>query len=384
MVQVGDLSILPMIRYVLTLDADTTVPRDSVHRLTGIFAHPLNQAEFDPQTGALVDGYSILQPRVQVRPTVANRSIFTRVYSGDTTLDLYTRAVSDVYQDLFSEGSYVGKGMYDVAAFERSLEGRVPDNMLLSHDLFEGIHGRCGLVTDVVLFEDFPQHYVSYTHRFHRWVRGDWQLLPWLMPRVPHRVQGNIPNELSILDRWKIIDNLRRSLTTPAILALIIGGWLALPGFNLIWIVMALSTYILAIVFGFISALRARQTDQYPETTARPVQQAALRSLFQIVFLPNEAFISLDAITTTLVRMTITRRRLLQWVTAAHTVNVFGKELKSPYRLERNDNGSNSFHFSICAAGISQPTCLVDCPAIFVRLAAVALRSGADQQPFYL
>ncbi|MGZ9224224.1 MAG: GH36-type glycosyl hydrolase domain-containing protein, partial [Anaerolineales bacterium] len=327
-VQVGDLSILPTIRYVLTLDADTTVPRDSVHRLTGILAHPLNQAEFDPQTGALVDGYTILQPRVQVRPTVANQSIFTRVYSGDTTLDLYTRAVSDVYQDLFGEGSYVGKGMYDVAAFERSLEGRVPDNMLLSHDLFEGIHGRCGLVTDVVLFEDFPSHYVSYTHRLHRWVRGDWQLLPWLMPRVPHRIHGKIPSDFSTLDRWKIFDNLRRSLTSPSILALIIGGWLVLPGFSLAWIALALSTHILATAFGLISALRASQTDQYPETTARPVQQAALRSLFQLVFLPNEAFIALDAIATTIVRMTITHRRLLQWVTAAHTVHVFGKDLK--------------------------------------------------------
>ncbi|HET9589898.1 MAG TPA: glucoamylase family protein [Anaerolineales bacterium] len=327
-VRVGDLSVLPAIRYVLTLDADTTVPRDSVHHLTGIFAHPLNQAEFDPETGAVVDGYTILQPRVQVRPTVANRSIFARVYSGDTTLDLYTRAVSDVYQDLFGEGSYVGKGMYDVEAFERSLEDRIPDNMLLSHDLFEGIHGRCGLVTDVVLFEDFPPHYLSYTLRLHRWVRGDWQLLPWLMPRVPHRTRGRVRGELSTRDRWKIFDNLRRSLTSPAILVLLIGGWLVLSGIGLVWTLVALSTYILAVVFGFIAAMRAQQTEQFPETTARPIQQAFLRSLFQVIFLPHEALVSLDAIATTLVRMTITRKRLLQWVTAAHTVQVFGKELR--------------------------------------------------------
>ncbi|HEX6270207.1 MAG TPA: glucoamylase family protein [Anaerolineales bacterium] len=328
LLQAGDLSILPNIRYVLTLDADTMVPRDSVHRLTGMLAHPLNQAEFDPETGAVTDGYTIIQPRVQVKPTIANRSLFARIYSGDTTLDLYTRAVSDVYQDLFGEGSYVGKGMYDVAAFERSLEDRVPDNMLLSHDLFEGIHGRCGLATNVVLFEDYPPHYISYTHRLHRWIRGDWQLLPWLMPRVPHRIMGTSPTDLSTLDRWKLFDNLRRSLTGPAILALMIGGWLALPGPGWVWISLALSTYILAGVFGFISALRASRTDQYPETTSRPVQQAALRSLFQIIFLPHEGLIALDAIATTLVRMIITRKRMLQWVTAAHTVHVFGKDLK--------------------------------------------------------
>ncbi|MEW6401113.1 MAG: glucoamylase family protein [Chloroflexota bacterium] len=326
--QIGDLENLPTIRYVVTLDADTVLPRDSVQRLAGILAHPLNQAEFDPETGVLVDGYTVLQPRVQVRPEVTNRSLFTRVYSGDTTLDLYTRAVSDVYQDLFGEGSYVGKGIYDVDAFERSLKDRVPDNMLLSHDLFEGILGGCGLVTNVVFFEDYPAHYLSYAHRLHRWIRGDWQLLPWLMPSVPHRVHGRIPTDLSRLDQWKVMDNLRRSLTNPTILALLIGAWLFLPGTALVWMLFALSTFILSIIFGVVSAMRARKTDQFPETTSRPIQQAALRTLFQVIFLPHEALIALDAIATTLVRMFFTHRRLLQWVTAAHTVNVFGRELK--------------------------------------------------------
>jgi cyclic beta-1,2-glucan synthetase len=327
-VQTGDLDFLPRIRYVLTLDADTLLPRESVRRLTGIFAHPLNQAEFDPQTGVLVDGYTILQPRVQVKPTIANRSLFTRVYSGDTTFDLYTRAVSDVYQDLFGEGSYVGKGIYDVKAFEHSLKDRVPDNTLLSHDLFEGILGRCGLATNVILFEDFPSHYISYTHRRHRWIRGDWQLLPWLMPEIPHRTRDKMHSDLSALDRWKLFDNLRRSLTSPAILALIFGGWLFLPGMSWFWIALALFPYLLSTVFGIIAVLRARREDQYPEATSRPVQQAVLRSLLQIVFLPHEAIIALDAIATTFVRMAITHKRLLQWVTAAHTVSIFGRDLK--------------------------------------------------------
>lgn len=327
-VQSGDLSFLPTVRYVVTLDADTTLPRDCVRQLAGILAHPLNQAEFDPETGVLIDGYTVIQPRVQVRPSVANHSIFSRVYSGDITLDLYTRAMSDVYQDLFGEGSYIGKGIYDVAAFERCLADRVPDNMLLSHDLFEGIHGRCGLATNVILYEDYPTHYLTYASRLHRWVRGDWQLLPWLMPHIPHRVSGKIPNDLSALDRWKIIDNLRRSLIGPAALALLLGGWFFLPGFSWIWTVMALSNFAFSIVAGVIAALGARGTDQYLETTARPVQQAGLRALFEIIFLPHESLIIIDAITTTLIRLIITRKRLLQWVTTAHTVNVFGKELK--------------------------------------------------------
>ena len=327
-IQCGDLSVLSAIRYVVTLDADTVMPRDCVRQLAGILAHPLNQAEFDPETGVLIDGYTVIQPRVQVRPNVANRSTFTRVYSGDMTLDLYTRAISDVYQDLFGEGSYMGKGIYDVAAFERCLKDRVPDNTLLSHDLFEGIYGRCGLATNVTLFEDYPAHYLSYSNRLHRWIRGDWQLLPWLMPRVPHRVSGKVPNELSTLDRWKIIDNLRRSLVVPASLALILGSWFFLPGFSLIWTLLAVSAFAFPVVTGLISALRARGTDQYPETTARPVQQAAWRALFEIIFLLHESLIIADAIASTLVRLTVTRKRLLQWVTAAHTVNIFGRELK--------------------------------------------------------
>jgi cyclic beta-1,2-glucan synthetase len=327
-VQSGDLSILPTIRYVVTLDADTTMPRDCVRQLAGILAHPLNQADFDPETGTLVDGYTVIQPRVQVRPGVANYSLFSRVYSGDITLDLYTRAVSDVYQDLFGEGSYIGKGIYDVAAFERCLNDRVPDNMLLSHDLFEGIHGRCGLATNVMLYEDYPTHYLTYAYRLHRWIRGDWQLLPWLMPHVPHKANGKIPNKLSVLDRWKIIDNLRRSLVNPATLVFILGGWFFLPGPSLIWMALALSTFAFSVVAGAITALRAQGTDQYPETTARPIQQAALRALFEIIFLPHETLIIVDAIVTTLVRLTITRKRLLQWVTAAHTINIFGRELK--------------------------------------------------------
>lgn len=323
----GDLSVLTTIRYVITLDADTVLPREAAHELIGTLAHPLNRAEFDPLTGEIRAGHTILQPRTQVRPASANRSLFTRVYSGDSVIDLYTRAVSDVYQDLFDEGNYVGKGIYDVEAFQRSLQDKIPENCLLSHDLFEGMQGRCGLVTDVVLFEDYPPHYLVYTDRMHRWVRGDWQLLPWLANWVPHRTKGKARNTLSTIDRWKLFDNLRRSLASPGVLALLGGVWLFLPGSDLLWLVIALSPYLMAVVSNFMVEVQHSFSKQYSTVISRPMRLATLRSLFEIIFLPHEALIVFDAILTTLVRLFITHRHMLQWVSAAHTVQIFGKRL---------------------------------------------------------
>jgi len=327
-IQIGNLSLLPAIRYVITLDADTILPRESARELIGTLAHPLNQAEFDPASDEIRAGHTVLQPRVQVKPVAANQSLFTRVYSGDSTIDLYTRAVSDVYQDLFDEGNYVGKGIYDVDAFQRSLQDRVPENHLLSHDLFEGIQGRCGLVTDVVLFEDYPPHYLIYTDRLHRWVRGDWQLLPWLGRQVPHRTKGKFPNPLSIIDRWKLFDNLRRSLLPPAVLVLLISGWLFLPGAGLAWTALALSPFLISILTNFIAGLRQTIASDTSTATTRPLRLAAFRSLFEILFLPHESLIILDAILTTLVRLFFTGKRMLQWVSSAHTVRLFGRTLE--------------------------------------------------------
>ena len=327
MVRYGDLSILPSIRYVITLDADTVLPREAARQLIGTLAHPLNRAEFNPGTGEIQAGHTILQPRTQVRPASANRSLFTRVYAGDSVIDLYTRAVSEVYQDLFDEGNYVGKGIYDVEAFQKSLDDKIPENHLLSHDLFEGMQGRCGLVTDVILFEDYPPHYLVYTDRLHRWVRGDWQLLPWLFNRVPHRGEGRVRNTLSAIDRWKLFDNLRRSLVSPGVLALLVSGWLLLPGSRLLWMGIALSPYLMAVVSNLIAEVQHSFSHQQSTVISRPMRLATLRSLFEIVFLPHEAYVIFDAISTTLARLFITRKRMLQWVSAAHTVQIFGKQL---------------------------------------------------------
>lgn len=332
LVQLGNLAVLPLIRYVITLDADTILPRDAAHRLVGALAHPLNRAEFDPHTGKVAAGYTVLQPRTAVKPTSANRSLFTRVFGGDVGIDLYTLAVSDLYQDLFGAGIYVGKGIYDVDAFERSLAGRAPENALLSHDLFEGIHGRAGLVTDIVLYEDYPPHYLVYVLRAHRWVRGDWQLLPWLGRVVP-AAHGIIPNDLALIDRWKLLDNLRRSLLAPALLVLFVAGWTLLPGAPLVWTLLGALTPGLPLL---IAALRGLW--QLIWSTDRPgawrrmqnaLTDGAIRWLLFLAFLPYEALLFGDAIGATLVRLYIRRRKLLQWTTAARTVRIFGDEVSA-------------------------------------------------------
>ncbi|MFW6063167.1 MAG: GH36-type glycosyl hydrolase domain-containing protein [Chloroflexota bacterium] len=333
-VQEGDLDFLEEITYVITLDADTVLPRESAYCLVGTLAHPLNRARFDPHTGEVVAGYTILQPRTAVQPTSATQSLFTRVFAGDVGLDLYTLAVSDVYQDLLGEGIYVGKGIYDVDAFERSLEGKIPENTLLSHDLFEGIQGRAGLVTDIVLYEDYPPNYLVHVQRSHRWVRGDWQLLPWLLPSAPG-VDGRQRNPLSLIDRWKIVDNLRRSLVSPGLLILFLAGWTILPGSPLLWTFLGLLSPAVSLATGVvIAALRGLGGAPWGEAF-RPLRNSAVRWLLFLAFLPYEAVLITDAVVTTIWRLLVTRRNLLQWTTAAHTARLFGDDLSADLTWSR-------------------------------------------------
>ncbi len=322
-VEIGDLQELQEIKYVITLDADTILPREMGKRLVATLAHPLNRARFDPRHGGVSAGYTLLQPRIDITSTSANHSRFTRVFAGDVGLDLYTRAVSDAYQDLFGEGIYVGKGIYDVDAFERSLAGRMPENALLSHDLLEGIYGRVGLVTDVVLFEDYPPHYFVYLRRSRRWIRGDWQLLPWLLPRVPSVAKGTIPNDLSVIARWKILDNLRRSLFAPALLVLFVAGWLWLPGSPLRWTLAGLLAPAVPVLIGLLGGSIQAVKGQPLHNVLRAFRDGVLRWILAVVFLLYETLLTLGGISTTLVRLFITRKRLLQWTSYADTVRVF-------------------------------------------------------------
>ncbi len=316
---VGETNIFPAVKYVITLDTDTQLPRDAARKLVGTMAHPLNRPEFDEVRGIVADGYSILQPRVGVSLPSARRSWFVRLFAGDAGIDPYTRAVSDVYQDVFQEGSFIGKGIYDVDAFERAMNGRFPENTVLSHDLLESCHARSALVSDVEFYEEYPSRYNVDIDRRHRWIRGDWQISQWLLPRVPGADARRIANPLSGLSQWKLFDNLRRSLVPPALLLFLLGNWLLLPelGGSLL-LVLAIIT-LPGLLAALVNGLRKPEDLPWP-MHLRAVAASGGRQLGQIsltlTFLPYDAFISLDAISRTLLRVLVTHKRLLEWQTS--------------------------------------------------------------------
>jgi hypothetical protein len=318
--KVGDLDILSSVRFVITLDSDTELPRGSARRMVGALAHPLNQAIVDPEKGIVVTGYGILQPRVGVSVQSSARSRLASIYSGQTGLDIYSRAASDVYQDLYGEGTFVGKGIYEVETLHRVLDRRFPRNALLSHDLMEGAYARAGLVSDIEVIEDYPSHYSAYTRRKHRWLRGDWQITEWLLPHVPEESGRKVPNPLSVVSRWKIFDNLRRSLVEPASFLLLLLGWLVLPGGAWAWTLAAIGILFLPALcqLGFDSvqaAIRGKEAIFVDALDA--FLNATTANWLTVTFLAHQTLLSIDAVVRTAVRRLVTRRRLLQWETAA-------------------------------------------------------------------
>ncbi len=319
-VKVGDLSVLPRVRFVITLDSDTELPRGSAHRMVGALAHSLNQAIIDPERNIVVAGYGILQPRVGVSVQSTARSRLANIYSGETGFDIYTRAVSDAYQDLYGEGIFAGKGIYEVDVVQRVLDRRFPRNALLSHDLIEGAYARAGLASDIEVIEDYPSHYSAYNRRKHRWVRGDWQAAGWLLPEVPDESGQRVRNPISITSQWKILDNLRRSLVEPATLLLLVLGWVVLPGAPGYWTLATIAILIVPawcqFVFELVHAAIERKS-----TLARDAVEtlfaAHINVFLTLVFLAHQMLISLDAVVRTLTRRIVTRQRLLQWETAA-------------------------------------------------------------------
>jgi len=332
---VGDRAWLGGVRYVITLDADTQLPLGTAARMVATMAHPLNQARVDARTGVVVEGYGVLQPRVSVSPTSARRSRFAQVFADQEGLDPYTSAVSDVYQDLFAEGSFVGKGLYDLKVFESVLRSRVPNGTVLSHDLLEGLFTRAGLVSDVELFDDMPSHYLAASLRRHRWIRGDWQIAPWLFGSPPREDGRRLPNPLSVISRWKIADNLRRSLVAPATLLLLLAGWLVAP-LPLVWtaaIVMLLALPILA--HGASALVRRPRYSTWSAHLRRVLIDAAhsaLRAAVTLLFLPHEAWVSVDAIARVTWRRFVSHRGLLEWTTAAQAERSAGRSVASAYR----------------------------------------------------
>jgi hypothetical protein len=320
-VKTGNMSLLKNIRYVITLDLDTQLPPGAGHKLVGTLAHPLNLAVIDPGKNTVVEGYGILQPRVDICVKSASRSRFSSLLSGDAGFDIYTRAVSDVYQDLFGEGIFTGKGIYEVETFQKVLEHRFPCNTVLSHDLIEGVYARTGLVSDVEVVDDYPSHFSAFSRRKHRWVRGDWQIIFTLLPRVRNYFGEAMRNPLSPISRWKIIDNLRRSLTEFATLLLLLYGWLLLPGDALHWTLAAVAIMLFPTCFEFLlaslTAGKAWFRSDFWKSLCSDSAGALARICVRLAFLCHQSFIDMDAVVRTVVRMKFTHRRLLEWETAA-------------------------------------------------------------------
>lgn len=316
---------LPMhVRYVVTLDSDTRLPRDAIVRLVGKMAHPLNRPRVDSALGRVVEGYGVLQPRVTPSLSVGTEgSLFQRIFSTNSGIDPYASVVSDVYQDLFGEGSYSGKGIYDIDAFEVALEGRVPDSTMLSHDLFEGIFARSGLVSDIEVIEEFPARYDVAAARQHRWARGDWQLLPWMLGLVRRTMWHGHTGYVTAIGFWKMFDNLRRTLSAPAVLLALLVGWaLPLPA-ALVWTTFLLLTVAMPTILPVVVAVLPRHAvitmRSHFGALWSDVLSAGMQTALLFVFLAHHAWLMTDAIARTLFRLIVSHRRLLEWITAAQS-----------------------------------------------------------------
>jgi len=330
------------VRYVITLDADTRLPRGAAVRLVGTMAHPLNRPSFSDREGRIVEGYAIVQPRITPSlPINHPSSLSQRVFSGPGGIDPYSSAVSDVYQDLFQEGSYTGKGIYDIDAFEAALAGKVPANALLSHDLFEGIFARVALATDIELFEEFPSRYEAVAARQHRWARGDWQLLPWLFGRGHSGPEKRNPVRIPIIGRWKILDNLRRTLSAPAAFLTLVVGWLLPTASPWVWTLFILATAAIPTLLPFFIGLSPRRRGISLRSHFLGVLSDLGLGASQIglsfTFLTYQTWLMTGAILRTLGRLFITHRNLLEWVTAAQSK--FSTESKLPAIYKRMAGG---------------------------------------------
>lgn len=323
---VGDLSRLLEIRYVITLDTDTQLPRDSAAKMAAAMAHPLNRPILDPETNVVREGHALLRPQVAISVDSAQRSWIARIFSGQPGFDPYSASVSDLYHDLHGVASFTGKGIYDVSAFDTAVGERFPENAILSHDLIEGEHARTGLIP-VELVEDYPATYSAFSKRKHRWVRGDWQLLPWLFGHPP-MFEGRAPkNPLSALSRWKIVDNLRRSLFEISLLLLLVAGWIATQHAARWTIAVLLLVQIPVyadMLFSIVRAPERRYWNSFSKLLGGRFVQSHRDTLLNLVFVPHQACLMIDAIGRTLWRRYISQRNLLEWESMAQSEMVGG------------------------------------------------------------
>ncbi len=313
---VGEPSLFRTVKYVITLDADTQLPRESAQKLSGLMAHPLNHPVVDAKRKIVREGYGIIQPRIAISLHGATISPYIRMHENDSGIDPYTRVTSDVYQDVFHEGSFIGKGIYDVDAFEQTLNNRFPENRILSHDLLEGSYVRCGFASDIQFYEEYPSRYSADIARRHRWVRGDWQIGNWFLPFVPEANRKLKRNPISSLSRWKIFDNLRRSVVPVAMFILLALSFTILPD-GWLWALTILGIILLPPIF--VSGWSVTQKppevskSQHFNNAIELTYKNVTQGLFLLACLPYEAYVNLHAIVRTLWRMYISRKKLLEW-----------------------------------------------------------------------
>jgi len=335
-VQVGELEILDKIKFVITLDADTQLPRDTAKRLIGVMAHPLNRPVLNKEKTRVIEGYGLMQPRISISVDSASRSYFALTFSGQTGIDPYTTAVSDVYQDLFCEGIFTGKGIYDVEIFNQVLGNAIPENTVLSHDLLEGSYVRAGLVTDIELIDGYPSNYMSYSMRLHRWVRGDWQLIPWLSSYIKNGKGEWVKNPLNTISKWKIVDNMRRSLLSPTLFLVMLFGLSIFPGSPIFWMGFVFLVLAFPLIINLVGLLLARFINKNRKQRLSDVLYETRNFLSQtgltFIFLAHQAYLMTDAVLRTIIRVYYTKKNMLEWVTAADAERRFKGTLNDFYK----------------------------------------------------
>ena len=312
---------VPPIQFIITLDTDTELVLYSAQKLIGAMAHPLNRAKLSDDGRRVDAGYGIMQPRVNVDVEVTNISRYAQLFAGLGGLDVYTTASFELYQDIFNEGSFCGKGIYDLRVFQQVLKGTFPENLILSHDLIEGCHIRCGLINDLELFDDNPSNYIDDAKRHHRWTRGDWQIISWLKNTVRNEKGDKVKNQVNTIGRWKIFDNLRRSMLSLALLVLLIVGFSGITLIHPVWFVVAailvVASPILFFIIGQITKVpRFDKRYRYYATLMRGFRVVFVRSLVQFALLPKEAWMYTDAAVRACYRMWFSHKNLLNWITS--------------------------------------------------------------------
>ncbi len=380
---VGDITLLRQIKYVITLDSDTQLPRGSAWKMVATMAHPLNHAFYNEKKKRVTKGYGVLQPRVSVSLPESNSSFYSRLHGNEPGIDPYTRATSDVYQDLFGEGSFIGKGIYDVAIFEKALKGRFLKNRILSHDLLEGCYIRSGLLSDVEIFEKYPMSYHKDMKRRSRWIRGDWQIFLWFLPFVPGADNRLQKNPISVLSCWKIFDNIRRSLVPIALTLLIILGWCLLKA-PLFWTIAVSAIITFPVFITFIwDALRKPEDillSHHLNILLRTTGNVIVQTLFLLICLPYEAFVNIVAITRTNWRMVISHKHLLEWEASGNAERPDRNSLAATYSamwISPFLSFAISVYLFIYAPGIL----IIASPILFLWLSAPYITWWASKPP---